>query len=227
MDLKKQAQLVRQSWEQFRLTVARPQACMSCGRTGHICWDGHGVRGVSVLVDEEVVHVVGLRYRRVTCGACGTGWALLPPGILPGKHYQPCVVASATSRYLFDERASQEEVAAAHGCSRRTVGRWLRWVAGLATTAVLAGMVLAASEEVVLPRWQRVTGLARKARSAATRIMLERAAEILGLMEALAVAWGLEPPGLRAVLERALHGRAAIATHAAPLIPDLARSPCR
>lgn len=227
MNLEERAQHLRQGWEQFRLSVARPQACISCGHQGRICWDGNGLRGASVLVDGQMVHVTGMRYRRVTCRSCGEGWALLPPGMIPSKHYQPCVVASATSRYLFDEGASQDEIAAAHGCSRRTVGRWLRWVAGLAATAVLASMILAANGEVVLPGLRRVAALARKARSAATRAMLERAAEILGLMEALGSAWGLEPPGLRSVLERVLGGRADLATHADPLIPDLARSPCR
>ena len=182
------------------------------------------MRGASVRVGDGVVYLTDIPCRRVRCKECRLGWTLRPPGMIPRKHYQPCVVASATSRYLFDERASQEQVAAAHACSRRTLGRWLRWVAGLAATAVLASMVLAASGEVVLPGLRRVAGLARKARRAATRVVLERAAEILGLMESLAAAWGLEPPGLRAVLERVLDGRADLATHAAPLIPDLARS---
>ena len=223
VDPEEKAQRVRQCWEQFRLAVVRPQACIACGHQGCVWWDGSGLRGTSVLVDEQVVHVTDLRYRRVKCRACGKRWALLPPGTIPRKHYQPCVVAEATGLYLFEPRASQQQVAAAHGCSRRTLGRWLRWLAALAEPAVLLSLVLEALDEVVLPRLREVAGLARKVRSAAGRVVLERAAQVLQLLEALAMARRLEPPGLRAVLAPLLHGRAERATYRDPLVPDLAR----
>ena len=48
--------------------------------------------------------------------------------------------------------------------------------------------------------------------------------ELLGLCEALGSAWGLEPPGLRAVVARVVADRSGLATYARPLIPELARS---
>ena len=223
MAVEDQAARIGQGWEQFRLTAVKPETCVRCGRGDRICWDGHTVRTASVVDGDEVVHVPQVRCRRIKCKACEARWVHLPPGMIPRKHYQPCVVARATSRYLFDEHASQQQVAAAHGCSRRTVGRWLRWLGALAESAVLMSLVLEALDEVVLPRLQEVAGLARKVRSAAGRLVLERAAQVLQLLEALAMARRLEPPGLRAVLAPLLHGRAGWATYRDPLVPDLAR----
>jgi len=135
------------------------------------------------------------------------------------------VVARAVSRYLFEGRSTQTRVAAEHGCSRRTVGRWIRWVAAIAEPAMVMKKVLRAVDAPVVPRLRNVAQCARKARGGIGAAVLERAAEVLGLLEDLGSALRLEPPGLRAVLERVVGNRARVATYARPLIPEFARSP--
>jgi hypothetical protein len=146
-----------------------------------------------------------------------------PPGISPNRHYQLCVVAHAVSDYLFGEKSTQAKVAQEHDCSERTVGRWLRWVGAVAEPATLQREILEAADEPILSALPKVASIARKARMAVRRQIVTRAAQILSLMEALGTALGLEPPGLRGVVERVLHDRATIATYARPLIPEFAR----
>jgi len=108
-----------------------------------------------------------------------------------------------------------QTAAAAGTCSRRTVGRWLRWVPRLAEPAVLLCRIVDAVDAVVVPKL--------RATAKQGSDLLRRAAEMLGLLEYLASATGLEPPGLRGVLCHVLRGRTGIATYARPLIPELAR----
>jgi hypothetical protein len=141
---------------------------------------------------------------------------------MPRRHYQLCVVTEAASQHLF-AGASQEQVAATTGCSRRTVGRWLQWLSQVADPAVLGQKLAAALGEPVLPRLRPLASRRWALRDAARRQVLERAATVLQLMEALGLALGLEPPGLRALVERVLAGRDRITSYRAPLIPELAR----
>jgi hypothetical protein len=83
--------------------------------------------------------------------------------------------------------------------------------------------MLAAVGSPVLPRLRALAPRLRALRNSPRRQLLERAAIVLQLMEALALAWGLEPPGLRAVIERAIAGRGRIPSYRAPLLPELAR----
>jgi hypothetical protein len=142
---------------------------------------------------------------------------------LPNKHYQGCVIAWAMSRYLHGG-ASMEEVAAAVGCSRRTIARLVRWIAAVADPAVLAAKLVAAIDTVVLPQAREIAKRLQALRVEARRIIAKRAAQVLALTEALASAMGLEPPGLRAILERSLAGRTDVGTYRRPVIPELARS---
>jgi hypothetical protein len=142
--------------------------------------------------------------------------------LVPRRHYQLCVVAEAASQHLFGGVA-QQPVADQHGCSRRTVGRWLRWIADCADPGALGSQLLAAVGAPVLPRLRALAPRLRALRDAARRKLLERAATVLQLLEALGLAWGLEPPGLRGVIERVLEGRDRIPSYRAPLIPELAR----
>jgi hypothetical protein len=132
-------------------------------------------------------------------------------------------MAAAASRHLFAGDA-QEQVAARHGCARRTVGRWLRWIADCADPGALGARLLAAVGAPVLPRLRALAPRLRALRDGARRALLERAAAVLELLEALALAWGLEPPGLRGVLEPGLAGRGRILPHGTLLVPELARS---
>lgn len=142
---------------------------------------------------------------------------------MPRRHYQLCVVAEAATQHLFAGDA-QERVAAGRGCSRRTVGRWLRWIAECADPGALGAQLLAAVGSPVLPRLRALAPRLRALRDGARRALLERAAAVLELLEALALTLSLEPPGLRGVVEHVLAGRDRITTYRAPRIPELARS---
>jgi hypothetical protein len=92
-------------------------------------------------------------------------------------------------------------------------------VGGVAEPSAVARLVLDASEAPVLPRievvirrrWERVRGLVRGA------------AENLSLIEVLASARGMGPPGLSSVVESLLRGRDRVTTYASPAIPELSR----
>ncbi len=222
MNLPQSAMAVQERWQRFCERVNKPRACSACN-SPHIVWNGRSTRSASVRVGEEVVHLTDIVCRRVRCVACRFGWQLRPPGLMPRRHYQLCVVASATSQYLFDEGASQERIAAQHGCSRRTLGRWLRWLSRVADPAVLGQKIAAAVGAPLLPRLEEVRRRVRSQLGDAQRALLQRAAEVLVLCEALAAAWQLEPPGLRAVVEGAVGGRDRVTPYSAPSIPELAR----
>ena len=209
-------------WRDYADGVRKPRSCMHCGAT-RLWWDGRPTRTASVVCAGEVAHITGIVCRRVKCGVCKQSWRLRPPGMVPHKHYQLCVVAQASNRYVFSEQSTLTSVAAELGCSRRTVARWLGWLAAIAEPAVLLQRVLEAVDAPVVPR--RVAHRAGKARGAIGRALLARVAEVVGLCEVLGSAWRLEPPGLRAVVERVLGNRSGVATYARPVIPELARSP--
>jgi hypothetical protein len=108
------------------------------------------------------------------------------------SHYQPCVVAQAVARDALDRDAGPTTVARAHGCHRRTIGRWVARVAGLAEPALLARTLVAESATVVVP----TPPVTRRRRSARLAALCLRAVAVLALLEALASLRGLAPPGL-------------------------------
>lgn len=224
MSLTDAAKRLKSAWKTFAREVQKPANCPFCELT-KISWNGHRIRSASVMTDDGVVHLVGIECRRAKCGSrgCARSWTLLPPGLSPNRHYQLCVVASALSSYLFDKEASQAAVASAYQCSERTMGRWLRWIGAIADPSVLQRKVLEETGEPILSPLRPVENLARKALDAVRRDLLTRAAQVLVGFEALGVAMGKEPPGLRGVLERALGNRPRIATYERPLIPEFAR----
>jgi hypothetical protein len=151
VDLSREVALLKEAWDRFYETAARPKACLFCGGEG-VWWDGTRVRTASVRAGGITVHVAGIRCRRVCCAerACGKSWCLYPPGLAPRRHFQACVVSAALQDYLYAPDASQERTAQRHGCVRRTLGRWVRWVAGLAEPSALEERTLAASGEPIL-----------------------------------------------------------------------------
>lgn len=215
---------LKREWQAFYAVVAKPGQCMYCGAAS-LWWNGWRHRTASVLVDGRVVHVEEVACRLVKCGnaQCGRSWTLRPPGLAPQRHYQLCVVAQAASSYLFDPAASRERVAVSLGCARRTLGRWLEWLAGIAAPADLVRHVVEASETAEIPHMPEVAALAQKAGSGARRQILVNAARVLCLLEALGHALSLPPPGLRAVVELVLAGRSGVTTGRSPRILDFAR----
>ena len=216
------AQRLRELWDRFTSALVRPPGCERCSSL-HVNWDGWSIRSASVLDGNKTCHVTGIRLRRAECAACGLRWIVRPPGIAPNRHYQLCVVASAIGAYLFDPGATQAQVADTHSCSERTLGRWLRWMAKVADPAVLQARIQTIAEAPVLVPFKAVANLARKARQAARRELLPRAAEVLAHFEALGLVMGLEPPGLRGVIEAVVGGRSGIATYAHPAIPEFVK----
>jgi hypothetical protein len=70
-----------------------------------------------------------VRCRRLRCGSCDHGWAVLPRPFVARRHYQPAVIARGVALRLRGE--SLAGVARLLSCSRRTVGRWIEWLASV------------------------------------------------------------------------------------------------
>lgn len=219
-EIKKAAQAFEERWRWYYENVQRPGQCIYCGGA-RINFNGSRKRSASVLIVAAVVYLAELCCRRVKCAECKKSWTLRPPELVAHKHFQLCVTARAVSRYLFDPDSTLSGVGSEHNCSRKTVKRWLGWTAAMAEPAVLMRKLVEAADAPLVPRLRAVGRLARKARNAVGRGVLERAAEVLALMECLCSAWGLEPPGLRAVLQRVVGDRIGIGTYARPAIPEL------
>lgn len=211
---------LRWRWETFSERVSRPEECVYCGYSV-VWWNGSRTRTATVLVIGVVEYLTGIRCQRVRCGSreCGRSWTLRPEGMTPRRHFQLSVVSETMAEYVLGGESSQEQLGCRYGCSRWTVGQWLRWVSGVAEPSVVAKLVLDASEEPVLPRvevvirrrWERVRSLVR------------RAAENVALLETLASVHGLDPPGLSSVVEWLVRGRDRVTTYVSPAIPELSR----
>lgn len=218
----------KRQWQAFFGTLRTPPRCIHC-EGENVSWRGTSSRKVSMMVQAQgqpqVTYLSEVPCRRVQCRSveCGRSWTLRPPGVIPRRHYQLCVVASATSRYLHEAGASLEAVAAAHNCSRRTLGRWLRWQAQLAKAADLQRHLLDVADAPILPKLQPLVPTARKPLVGSCAALLAAAAAVLGLLEVLGAALGYEPPGLRSVLEIVINNRDRVSTLAEPAVPEFAR----
>ena len=219
MNLTKAGQKFKEQCNRFFDTVEKPTSCIFCNCT-KIYWNGQRQRTASVKSEDEVVYHADILCKRVKCASpkCKKSWTLRPPGLMPRRHYQLCVVASAASKFLFDPYATLTLVAKTHCCCRRTVGRWLQWIADIADPKELMGRLCNVSENRAL----KTTDIFRQAVSRG-RKAFQRAAENLCVLEALGKACGYEPHGLRAVIEAAVSNRDRITTYSDPFIPELAR----
>jgi len=217
-------EVLKHEWRGFYDQAAKPRRCIFCGGT-RLWWNGWRHRTASLLIGEQVVYVDEVACRLVKCGTpgCNKSWTLRPPGLAPQRHYQLCVVAQALSAYLFDPAATLEQVARATGCARRSVGRWITWVAGIATAGELLRHLVAAGGTARVPSLPEVASLALRARDCAHRLILRGAAQVLCLLEALGQALSFSPPGLRAVVEAVVDGRYQATTYARPRILAFAR----
>ena len=122
----------------------RPRACPFCD--GERVWyDGWRVVFCVVLADGTVHRFAdGLWIQRVCCAKCRTSWPLRPPFCYPHRSLEPDVAEAAVLAYLGEASASYARVAARHGCSARSVWRWVGWIAGL----VRVGDLLAEAERL-------------------------------------------------------------------------------
>jgi transposase-like protein len=159
----------------------RPRACPFCD--GERVWfDGWRQVFVVVLADGTTHRFDdGLWIKRACCAGCESSWPIRPPFLYPHRSLEPDVAEAAALAYLSEAGATYGEVAAAHGCSPRTVWRWVEWIAGL----VVVGELLAEAE--------RLTGAGQAAalvpravpQDHAKALSPERAATLLSALQAL------------------------------------------
>ncbi len=213
---------LRDGFRRFAENVRLPTLCVYCDGT-HIVWNGHATRTGTFRVVADggpiAVHVDDIPIRRARCQGCRRSWRLRPPGVMPQRHYQLCVVAHGLGRLLFEPGATIIAVALAATCSSWTVGRWMRWIAGIGAPADLQARLVEIADAPVL-----VEGRApvRSSRSAALRVAVQRAASVLQGIEALASAAGAATPGLGPVVEALVANRYRHTTYASPFIPEFA-----
>jgi hypothetical protein len=205
------------SWYQHYFdTLEKPKSCSRCGNE-HIAWDGSDVRTAELWVETgdgngEVIHVDDIPIRRACCGKCGHHWRLLPPGLMPRRRIQLCVVAKGLQRLLAGDTLAK--VAELCDCSLSTVRRWIRWVAAVADPADLMARLV---EVVGAPVVVETPEVSPRISSRPTWL---RAARVFFGFEALATALRMEPPGLRAVVCAVLGNRDGHTTYARPSIPE-------
>ncbi len=207
MDDDELADRLRRSFERSYHEAERPAECISCD-SDEIWWNGVRWRSATGTVDGRPVTVRCFRCRRVRCAGCKKSWTLLPPGLLPGRHFDLAAGAAALADYLFGPDKDLASTATAGGMSSRTLGRFRDWVAALVPGEWLDALVAKVSGVPVLSRILPVRDAERKAgRDAGRRSLLDRAARVLCLTEALAAAAGLARPGLSSLLSRIFGGR--------------------
>lgn len=223
MNLQKATEKFKEQWDRCFKTAEKPCSCIFC-QGSRIYWNGHRERTVSVVIGDEVVYLTDILYKRVKCAnpECKKSWTIRPSGLMPRRHYQLCIVAQATNKFLFDPHSTLTSIADEHCCCRRTVGRWLKWISGIAEPSELIRRLLYLSKEPALTTVFKVSEIFRKAANTAKKTF-QRTAQILCLLEALGMAHGYEPPGFRGVVEAAISNRDRLTTYLCPLIPELAR----
>jgi hypothetical protein len=210
---------LRRSFERYYHEVQRPAECIFCDGE-KIWWNGARQRSATGLVDDRPVTVSSFPCRRVRCATCRKSWTLLPPGLVPGRHFDLAVGSAALSGYLFRPEESLESAATSAGLSPRTLGRFRDWVAGLVSPALLDGLIGKVSRAPILTRILPVADAKRKAkRDSERRTVLDLAARVLCLTEALATAVGLAAPGLSSLLSRIFWGGCRPAFHRGESIP--------
>jgi hypothetical protein len=108
-----------------------PDECPFCGNP-RLWLDGVRVVYSLVLVEGTVRRFDdGLELQRAVCAACHKSWTLYPEPLYPHRSFEPDVVEAAGLEYLSEASATYAHVAAKHGCSPRSVWRWIGWLASL------------------------------------------------------------------------------------------------
>jgi len=222
MSLPKGSKEYKESWDQFFETVEKPCCCPFC-QGSRIYWNGYRERSASVLDGDKVAYLSDVLCRRVKCAnrQCKKSWTLRPPGLMPGRHYQMGVVANAARHFLFDPHSTLTSVADAHQCCRRTLGRWLHWIAGIAKPSALLRRLRrlgALSRPEVFARRDTSRAMGRRSRK-----IFERTARVFSLLEALGKACGDKEAPFGGMIEEILCGRDHVTPYRFPAIPELAR----
>ncbi len=141
-------------WSEFKSYVAEigperghpelPGACPFCDGV-RIWFDGWRLVFCVVLLDGTPHRFDdGLPLQRVVCAVCHVSWTLRPAFLYPHRSFEPDVVEAAGFDYLGDPAATYEQTAKDHGCSPRSVWRWVGWLASV----VQARSLLAEAERL-------------------------------------------------------------------------------
>ncbi len=219
MKLSNAAKKCKEQWDHFFETVQKPSSCIFC-ESARLYWNGKRERTASVQVEDEVVYMTDILCRRIKCGnpECKKSWTIRPSGLMPRRHYQLCVVAHGTNKFLFDPKATLSSVAEAHCCSRRTTRRWLNWIAELAEPSDLIRRLFDVSKGTGFKPSEVIKKAANTAKKA-----FQRSAKVFCAIEAFGIAYGYGPPGFGGMIEAVISNRDRITTYRCPAIPELAR----
>lgn len=68
----------------------------------------------------------------------GGSWTVYAVAAYPHRVFQLAVTVSAVTQVIFGSAVSLAAVATRHACSRRSLARWIAWIAGLADPGHLA-----------------------------------------------------------------------------------------
>lgn len=177
--------------------AGRPGPCPVCGRP--TWWNGTRVVKRVVFIVNAAVHCLENFVRcRVRCSdrSCPAGsWTIYEPSGYPHRVFLLSLIAFAVAGLSADV-ATKIRVARKFGCDRRSVGRWVRWVAGLGDAKEMAQVCLRVDPD----------GLPPPAAAPATADPVGKAVSMIALLDRLAdLLRGhgvrLEPgPGLAAIL---------------------------
>ena len=223
MTVQKAMEKFKEQWGRFYETAQKPCCCLFC-KGYRVYWNGQRERTASVLIGNEVVYFTDILCKRVKCAEpkCKKSWTLRPPGLIPRRHYQICIVEHATEKFLFDQYATLTSVAGEHQCSRRTVGRWLNWISGIAEPSQLIHRVFHILKEQPFIAILKVSKILKKFVGTCKKVF-RRTAKNFCLLQALGTVCRCEPPGFRGVIEAVICDRDRITTYHSPSIPELAR----
>ena len=119
--------------------------------------------------------------QRVRCSdrRCAAGsWTVYPAGAYPHRSYQLCVVAAAVAEVCVAGR-SRRAVAVRHDCSRRSVSRWVRWTAQLASPADLARLCARLDPEGLPPPSPAAAAAGEVSRAGSVLRLLDHLGDVL------------------------------------------------
>ena len=220
MNVQEEAEKLKQQWNQFFEEAKKPCQCIFCNCM-KLFWNGRRERSASVLIGDQTVHLIDIVCRRIKCFQCKKSWTIRPEGLMPGRHYQLCVITHAASRFLFDSDATLSKVADIYKCARRTVGRWLKWIADIAKPSELICRLFAISKKS-MDRVEKVKDIENKIAHTGAQFF-KRAGRNLLILQALSRAIGYPGNGFQSMVECAIFNRTGITTYGDPFIPELAR----
>ena len=221
MSLQKEINKFKEQWDRYLERVEKPGSCIFC-EGDRLYWNGYRERSASVLIGDEVVYLTDILCKRVKCAKpeCSRSWTLRPPGLMPRRHYQLCVVAHGVLQFLSDPHETLTSVAEAHCCSRRTIGRWLHWITGIAEPSDLLRRLYHISMQAALSSLFKVYEILKKAPN---KIIFQGTVKNFCFLEALGIAYRYAPPGFRGMIETTIANRDRMTTYRYSFIPELAR----